>query len=134
MKFYYNGKNPKITRVIKRANEVFISSFFYRDIENYLSDIVEPENAINLVQLIEKSNQKFEIVSFWNPIANQIIKDNNTLKLNTAKLKLSHHNLLSLISSEYYLILDKSNFLENFSKTQHEKIATTIGERAKHFM
>lgn len=135
MKFVYNSKHSKINRVAKRANEIFSSAFFFKEIENYLNDFLTIENTRKIVSILQDSDTQLKIISYWNPLTHAISRNNTVLKINTAKLKKSHRSLLDLIITEYcFVLIENREIPEQFLKKDKQGVVTTIGKTARNFM
>ena len=112
MKLTYNGGNRKLSRVVKRANEILLSSFYYIEIEKYLQLKYDEETASNFLKELRSINKKVTIKGLWNPIGSKALKvKNDYILINTAYLSKSHRILLAQLITEYFLVLDQKEQL-----------------------
>ncbi|MCL6218578.1 hypothetical protein [Zunongwangia pacifica] len=136
MKLIYNGGNRRLSRVVKRANEILLSSFYYIEIEKYLQQNYDEETSSIFIKELRSLNKRVSIKGFWNPIRREPLKSKNDyILINTAHLSKSHRTLLAQLIAEYLLILNQSEQLSRIIPfTDETNIPANFGSIAKNFM
>ncbi|WBL24434.1 hypothetical protein [Zunongwangia sp. HGR-M22] len=136
MKLIYNGGNRKLSRVVNRANEILLSSFYFLEIEKYLRENYEEEKCLIFLTALKSFDEKVAIKGFWNPIGKKYleIKD-DYIQINTAHLSKSHRTLLAQLIGEYLMILDQRKQLSQIIPLKNGKdLPANFGSIARNFM
>ena len=136
MKLIYNGGNRKVSRVVKRANEILLSSFYYIEIEKYLQQNYDEETSSIFLRELRSFSKSVDIKGFWNPIARKPLKSkNNLILINTAHLSKSHRTLLAQLITEYLLIIYQNEQISSIIPLKNESdLPANFGSIAKNFM
>ena len=136
MKLIYNGGNRKVSRVVKRANEILLSSFYYIEIEKYLQQNYDEETSSIFLREFRSFSKSVDIKGFWNPIARKPLKSkNNLILINTAHLSKSHRTLLAQLITEYLLIIYQNEQISSIIPLKNESdLPANFGSIAKNFM
>ena len=136
MKLIYNGGNRKVSRVVKRANEILLSSFYYIEIEKYLQQNYDEETSSIFLRELRSFSKSVDIKGFWNPIARKPLKSkNNLILINTAHLSKSHRTLLAQLITEYLLIIYQNEKISSIIPLKNESdLPANFGSIAKNFM
>ena len=136
MKLIYNGGNRKVSRVVKRANEILLSSFYYIEIEKYLQQNYDEETSSIFLRELRSFSKSVDIKGFWNPIAREPLKSkNNLILINTAHLSKSHRTLLAQLITEYLLIIYQNEQISSIIPLKNESdLPANFGSIAKNFM
>ena len=112
MKLIYNGGNRKLSRVVKRANEILLSSFYFIEIEKYLQQNYDEDRSSVFLRELRSLDREVDVKGFWNPIGSRFLRaKDDYILINTAHLSKSHRILLAQLITEYFLVLDQKEQL-----------------------
>ncbi|MDN3594567.1 hypothetical protein [Zunongwangia endophytica] len=136
MKLIYNGGNRKLSRVVNRANEILLSSFYFLEIEKYLRENYDEERCLSFLMELKSLDEKVAIKGFWNPIGRTYLKiKDDSIEINTAHLSKSHRTLLEQLIGEYLMILDQRKQLSQIIPLKNGKdLPASFGSIARNFM
>ena len=136
MKLIYNGGNRKLSRVVKRANEILLSSFYFIEIEKYLQQNYDEDRSSVFLRELRSLDREVDVKGFWNPIGSRFLRaKNDYILINTAHLSKSHRTLLAQLIGEYLLILDQQEQLSRIIPLNDgANLPANFGSIAKNFM
>ena len=136
MKLIYNGGNRRLSRVVKRANEILLSSFYFIEIEKYLQQNYDEDKSSIFLKELRSLDKTVDIKGFWNPVGSKSLKaKNDYILINTAHLSKSHRTLLAQLIGEYLQILDQKEQLSRIIPLNDgADLPANFGSIAKNFM